>query len=166
MSDPLITAIIAASATLVVALLNSIAAEVFRRNRDRKVIAAAIAGELASYELALPLIRDVLQAAINALDMNNREIIIFRPFEKPKDVVFEKVIEKLGLLGPKLVEDSVYVYGNLNGFRVSFGLISMHFEEMSDSELRERSIACLAALNRAAERGTPLIEKLRCIAGI
>ena len=165
MSDPLLAAIIAASAALIVAFLNSIVAEVFRRNRDRKALAAAIAGELASYEPALPLIRQILHATISALDTKTRDLVSFRPFEKPKDVVFEKAVEKLGLLGPKLVEDIVYVYGNLNGFRVAFGLISMHFKEMSDVELRARSLSCLEAVNRAAERGVPLVTALKCIAG-
>jgi hypothetical protein len=165
MSDPLLAAIIAASAALVVAFLNSIVAEVFRRRQDRRALAAAIAGELASYEPALPQIRQILQDAIHALDSKNREAINFRPFDKPKDFVFEKAVEKLGLLGPKLVEDTVYVYGNLNGFRVALGLISTHFKEMSDTELRARSVACLEAVNRAAQRGTLLVAALKCVAG-
>lgn len=88
-------------------------------------------------------IQQTLRATINALDAGDRDKLSFRPFEKPKDFVFEKAVERLGLLGPKLVEDTVYVYGNLNGFRMSFGLICAHFTEMSDRELRARSVACL-----------------------
>jgi len=165
MSDPLLAAIIAASAALIVAFLNSMVAEVFRRHKDRKALAAAIAGELASYEPAFPLIQQTLRATIDALDTGNREKVSFRSFEKPKDLVFEKAVERLGLLGPKLVENTVYVYGNLNGFRISFGLISTHFKEMSDAELRARSVACLEALERAVQRGIPLVASLKRIAG-
>lgn len=57
------------------------------------------------------------------------------------------------------------MYGNLNGFRISFGLISTHFKEMSDAELRARSVVCLEALDRAVQRGIPLVAALKRIAG-
>lgn len=166
MSDLMLAAILAASATLIVAFLNSIVAELFRRHKDRVALAAAIAGELASYEPALPIIQKFLRDTIHAVETDNRGVISFRPFEKPKDLVFEKAVEKLGLLGPKLVEDIVYVYGNLNAFRTSLGLISTHFKEMPDAELRARSTACLEALDRAAQRGGPLVVALKRVAGV
>jgi len=166
MSDLMLAAIIAASATLIVAFLNSIVAELFRRHKDRVALAAGIAGELASYEPALPILQKVLSDTIHAVETGNRGVIGYRPFEKPKDLVFEKAVEKLGLLGPKLVEDIVYVYGNLNAFRTSLGLISTHFKEMPDEELRARSTACLEALNRAAQRGGPLVVALKRVAGV
>jgi len=165
MSDPLLAAIIASSAALIVAFLNSIAAEVFRRHKDRKALAAAIAGELASYEPALPIIQQVLRTTIQAIEAEARSTIIFRPFDKPKDFVFEKAVEKLGLLGPKLAEDIVYVYSNLNAFRVSFSLITTHFKEMPDAEVRARCVACLEAIDRTVQRGTPLIAALKNVAG-
>jgi hypothetical protein len=166
MSDPMLAAIIAASAALIVAFLNSIVAELFRRHNDRVALAAAIAGEIASYEPALPIIQQMLNATIHAVETNNRGAITFRPFEKPRDFVFEKAVEKLGLLGPKLVEDTVYVYGNLNAFRASLALISTHSGEMPDAELRIRSTACLEALNRAAQRAGPLVVALKRVAGV
>ncbi|QBB69213.1 hypothetical protein ELE36_01815 [Pseudolysobacter antarcticus] len=165
MSDPLLAAIIAASAALIVAFLNSILAEVFRRYRDRKSLAAAIAGELASYEPALPIIQQILRTTIQTIEAEARNTVVFRPFEKPKDFVFEKAVERLGLLGPKLAEDVVYVYSNLNAFRVSFGLISTHFIEMSDAEAHARCVACLDAVERTAQRGKPLIAALKNLAG-
>lgn len=112
-SDSLYAPIIAASGALVVAFLNSIVAEIYRRHRDRKALAAAIAGELLSYEPAQPLIRQALLRTIEQIEHGARDAVLFRPFEKPKDFVFEKAVERLGLLGPKLVEDVVYVYGNI-----------------------------------------------------
>jgi hypothetical protein len=165
MSDSLLAAIVAASAALIVAFLNSIAAEVFRRHKDRKALAAAIAGELASYEPTVPIIQEVLRATIHAIETGARNTVSFRPFEKPKDFVFEKAVEKLGLLGPKLVEDTVHVYSNLNAFRVSFSLISTHFKEMPDHEIHARCVACLDAIDRAVQRGRPLVTALKNLAG-
>jgi len=165
MSDSLATAIIAASIALIVAFVNSIVAELFRRRKDRIALAASIAGELASYAPAWPLIRQVLLTTINAIEAEARNTINFRPFEKPRDFVFEKAVEKLGLLGPALVEDIVYVYGNINGFRVSFALICAHFGDMSDIELKARCTTCPEASDRAVQKGTPLIAALRCVAG-
>jgi hypothetical protein len=164
-SDALLAAIVAASVALVVAYLNSIVAEQFRRRQDRKALAAALAGELSSYQPALPMLKEVLNKTVEALDTQRRSNVIFRPFEKPKDFVFEKAVEKIGLLGPTLVEHTIYVYGNLNGFRVAFGIISNHYAEMSDAELRARSLTCLQALEHAEQRGIPLVSALKRVAG-
>lgn len=165
MSESLLAAIIAASVALTVALLNSIGAELYRRHKDRKALAAAIAGELASYEPALPLIQEILRATIQAIETGNRNTVSFRSFDKPKDFVFEKAVEKLGLLGPKLAEDIVYVYSNLNAFRVSFGLIATHFKEMPDDEVLARCVACLDAIERVVQRGESLVAALKNLAG-
>ena len=165
MSDTLSAAIIAASIALIIAFVNSIVAELFRRRKDRMALAASIAGELASYAPAWPLIRQMLLTTISAIEAGTRNAVSFRPFEKPRDFVFEKAVEKLGLLGPALVEDIVYVYGNLNAFRASFALICSHFSDMSDMELRARCTACLEALDRAGQKGAPLVSTLRCVAG-
>ena len=165
MSDTLAAAIIAASIALIIAFVNSIVAELFRRRKDRMALAASIAGELASYEPAWPLIRQGLRTTIDAIEAGSRSSVSFRPFEKPRDFVFEKAVERLGLLGPALVEDTVYVYGNLNAFRVSFALIGAHFSDMSDVELKARCIACLEALDRAAQKALPLVAALKCVAG-
>lgn len=164
-STTLYAAIIAASGALIVAFVNSIIAEVYRRRQDRKALAAGIAGELASYEPALPMLRRILHAMIDAVEGGSRSAISFRPFEKPKDVFFEKAVDKLGLLGPKLVEDTVFVYSNLNAFRTSFALISAQFSEMSDEELKMRCTNCLEALDRAEQRGTCLVVALKSIGG-
>ena len=164
MSDSLAVAVVAASIALIVAFINSIVAEWFRRRQDRKALAAGIAGELASYEPAWPLIRERLNSTIASIDAGNRRDVSYRPFEKPRDYVFEKAVEKLGLLGPALVEDVVYVYGNINAFRVSFAMLSSGVSEMSDSEMRARCCACIDSLDRAVKKGIPLISALKCVA--
>ena len=165
MSVTLSAAIIAASIALIVAFVNSIVAELFRRRKDRMALAASIAGEMSSYLPALPSIREILFATISAIETGTRSEISFRPFEKPRDFVFEKVVGKLGLLGPALVEDIVYVYGNINAFRVSFALICAHSSDMADIELKARCNACLDALERADQKGSPLVTALKCAAG-
>lgn len=165
-SDTLLAAVIAASVALIVAFLNSIGAEIYRRHRDKMALAAGIAGELSSYEHALPILQNALRTAIERVDSGDRTKLAFRPFEKPRDFIYEKAVEKLGLLGPTLVRDIAYVYGNLNGFRASFALITTHFSEMSDLELKGRCIACLEALERAAKTGVPLLEALNRVAKV
>jgi hypothetical protein len=167
-SDTFWAAIIAASTALIVAFLNSIVAEVYRRHRDKVALAAGISGELSSYEPFFPILKKLLQTAIASVDSGNREKVFFRPIEKPRDFIFEKAVEKLGLLGPALVRDTVYVYvyGNLNGFRTSLGVISTHFREMSDDELKTRCVACLGALERAAEKAVPLVKALNLLAKV
>lgn len=165
MSDPLLAATIAASAALIVSFINSILADAFRRHQDRKIMAASIAGELASYAPALPNVMRMLHEIITAIERRSRSSIIIRPYDQPKDYVFEKIVERLGLLGPKLAEDVVFTYSNLNTFRVSFGLIVMHFNEMPDAEAHARCLACLEVLNTTYQRGISLIASLKKIAG-
>lgn len=165
MSDTLLAAIIAGSIALTVAFVNSIVAELFRRRMDRMAFAASIAGELASYAPAWPLVIEKLRTTINAIEGGARNAVVFRPFEKPRDFVFERMVDKLGLLGPGLVEDIVYVYGNINAFRVGFATICAHFSDMSDTELKARCFDCLEALERVVQKCSCIVQSLKCVAG-
>ena len=57
------------------------------------------------------------------------------------------------------------MYGNINAFRVSFALICAHSSDMADIELKARCNACLDALERADQKGSPLVTALKCAAG-
>lgn len=154
-------ALIGGAIALAVAYLNGILAESYRRFRDGSALAAGLAGELASYLPAWPLLKTSLDAIVQAIESGQREAISLRPFERPRDLVFEESVSKLGLMGPSLVEDVVFVYSNIRAFRVAFELITRSSAEMSDDELSKRCIACNDALARAAERGEPLVRALR-----
>ena len=161
MSDGIIIALIAGSVALCVAYLNSFLAESFRRFRDGSTLAASLAGELAAYELAWPMIINMMDGIVKDIDSGRRNTKFLRPFEKPRDRVFEDVVGKLGLLGVSLAENIVFVYGNIAAFRVALEIIARDEKDMTDDELRARCIACKDVVLRAVDRGTDLVVTLR-----
>lgn len=154
-------ALIGGMVALAVAYLNGILAESYRRFRDGSALAAGLAGELASYRPAWPLLKAMLDSIAQSISQGQRQAVILRPFERPRDLVFEESVGKLGLLGPELVEDVVFVYSNIRAFRMAFELLTHSASEMSDDELLNRCAACKDALARASERGEPLVVSLR-----
>ena len=103
----------------------------------------------------------VLEIYLERLDASQRQTLLFRPFDKPKDLFYEANAGRLGLLGPGLVSDIVYVYGHINGFRMAFGLVQTHGTQMADDELRARLRAGINAIDRATERGRAVQAVLR-----
>ena len=77
------------------------------------------------------------------------------------DWVFERSIEKLGLLGAETVESLAYVYGNLNGFRNAIETISEKHVEMEDSELKRRFEGALKAISCVQNKGDLLVITLK-----
>jgi hypothetical protein len=161
MSETLSVALIAGFVTLVVAFINTFVSESYKRFRDGTTVAASLAGELAAYEEAWPLISDFLSSIVSATELEKPSLEALRPIERPKDVVYEKSIDKLGLLGAQTAEGVVYVYSNINAFRISFEIISRDHASMSKDELKSRCVACKAALDRATTRGEVLLGALR-----
>lgn len=161
MSDGIIVALIAGGIALCVAYLNSFLAESLRRYRDGSTVAASLAGELAAYELAWPMIINMMDRIISDIDLGKRNTKFLRPFERQRDRVFEDVVSKLGLLGVSFAENIVFVYGNIGAFRIAMEIIARDEKDMADEELRGRCVACKEAVLRAVERGTDLIVNLR-----
>lgn len=165
MPDGVIVALIAGAVAIAVAYVNSFLAESYRRFCDGSALAASLAGELAAYEPAWPMITNMLNAIVKAVDENERRATFLRPIERPRDFVYEDAVKKLGLLGTSLTENVVFVYSNINAFRIALEIIARDEKNMSDEELKLRCIACNEAMNRAATRGTVLIQDLRTRAG-
>lgn len=161
MEAGVIAAIISVSGAIALAIANSFVAERYRRFHDGSALAAALAGELGSYETAWPLIRSMLTNIVVAIDAGQKEKLVLRSFERPRDRVFEESIGKLGLLGSSVVESVVYVYGNIGGFRIALEIIAKDHASMTSDELRYRCQAALEALDRAVSRGEPLLQVLR-----
>jgi hypothetical protein len=161
MPDPLSAALMAGAVTLSAAYINSFVAESYRRHRDGSALAAGILGELASYEAAWPMLKTMLLGIISAIDDGKREGISFRTIERPKDRFFDEAVGKLGALGSDFVEEIVYVYGNIGGFRLGLEVISKEFDNIGDAELRHRCVTCIAAIDRAGERSSTLLPLLR-----
>jgi hypothetical protein len=161
MAGGVIVALITGGIALAVAYVNSFLAESYRRFRDGSALAASLAGELAAYEPAWPIIVNALDVIINAIDSRARKPTFLRAMERPRDFVYEDAVKKLGLLGAHLSENVVFVYSNVGAFRVAMEIIARDEKDMTDEELRMRCIACKDALGRAVTRGTDLIRDLR-----
>ena len=161
MSDVVIVALIAGTVAILVAYFNSFLAESYRRFRDGSALATSLAGELAAYEPAWPTIFTMLDEIIKSIDSQTRQASYSRTFERPKDLVYEDAVKKLGLLGTELSENIVFVYSNIGAFRVAMEIIARDGKEMTDHELKLRCVACKDAMNRVVLRGTDLIQSLR-----
>ena len=161
MSETLVVALIAGAVTLAVAFLNTFLSESYKRFRDGTTVAASLAGELAAYKEAWPILSEMLSSVVSATEIEKPSLEQLRPIERPKDVVYEKSIDKLGLLAADAAEGVVYVYRNINAFRIAFEIIARDHAMMSRDELRVRCIACKNALDRAATRGEVLVGSLR-----
>lgn len=161
MPDGVIAALVAGGVALVVAYVNSFLAESYRRFRDGSALAASLAGELAAYEPAWPIIVNMLDTIIMAVDSKNRKATYLRPIERSRDLVYEDAVKKLGLLGPHFSERVVFVYSNIGAFRIAMEIIARNEKEMSDEELKLRCIGCKDALTRAGDKGSALIKELR-----
>ena len=161
MADAVLVALIAGVVALSVAYINSFLAESYRRFRDGSTLAASLAGELASYEPAWPILSNALSFLLTSLDTGTRKHTMFRPFAQPRDLVFEDSVAKLGLLGTEIAENIVFVYSNIRAFRAALEVIMRDEKEMSDHELRARCVACQEALQRAGNRGEQLLVQLR-----
>ncbi|KQP43514.1 hypothetical protein [Pseudorhodoferax sp. Leaf274] len=161
MSDGIISAFIAASAAVFGVILTQVLGEKYRRFKEGSSVAAGILGELSSYEQAWPLVQAMLRGLDDAVSAGARERFSMRFGERAKDLYFDEVVSKIGLLGPDIVEPVVYVYSNIRAFRVALELISVHHKDMTDGELFQRSQTCQQCLQRALARREELFSKLK-----
>ena len=156
MSDGIWVATIAGLVAITVAYVNNFVAEGYRRFRDGSALAASLAGELGSYETAWPMLLEMLDSMISAVEAKQKDKLSFRMFERPTDLVFEDAVSKLGLLGAKAAENVVYVYSNIRAFRLALELIMKDGREMSEEEILRRCVSCKECLERALSRGPAL----------
>jgi hypothetical protein len=161
MSDVLTGALLGFGGSLIVAFVANFCAEDYRRHRDSVALAASLAGELASYEDAWPLLRSSL-VAMHARCLDGNTVSIPK-MPKPTDRVFDANVGKIGLLGPKLAEDLAYVYNQINAFREMFKTL-MDESALSAEQQAARLWACMTTLDWALERGQPLPDRLRAFA--
>ncbi|CAN7235493.1 hypothetical protein [Polaromonas sp. LjRoot131] len=90
-----------------------------------------------------------------------KDQLLFRSLEKPVDRYYEEVVGKIGLLGPEIAEQIIFVYSNLNAFRVAFMLINDQHKDMSTPELVARITLCVSAMDRAFSTGLTLTQMLK-----
>lgn len=159
-SNSLTAAVIAASVTVVVGYLTTFAAEQYKRHRDKTALAAALAGELASYKAAFPALKGMLDAQLEKL--RKGEPIKKAKFDKPVDVVFDSNVKKLGLLGSETVETVVFVYNQLKAFRSTFAPLLTDADVDNDHAIGI-VLVCQTLVANAVDHGTPLLDDLRAI---
>lgn len=160
MADEIVTAVIAGGVALSAAYLTQFVSERAKRHAEGAAVAAAIAGELAAYAPAWPLLQSHLKRWVTLIESDQRDAIIFRPFERPKDMVIDELIPKLGLLGAAQVEAVVSVYANVRSFRLAMEMVITEHATMGDAELSSRIGVARERLDVAAQIGTALLPQL------
>ncbi|MBR7924602.1 hypothetical protein QZM26_29645 [Burkholderia multivorans] len=138
-------------------------AEDYRRFRDSRALAGALAGELESHGEAIPWIKAGLEkmeeGVRNGTKLNMPEWPI------PASPLFDQNASKIGLLGPELARDVAYVYENIRAFRQNFHVLSKNHQNLPPDWSGATLIGCLAAITRAETRGAQLLVNLRNYAG-
>lgn len=161
MADSIVTGLIAAAVTLVVAFLTQFIAERYRRFHDGSALAAGIVGELSAYKGGPETLQKRLKQWIQVSKEGKQATLKFRLIDKPVDLFFDASVGKIGVLGPELVEHIVFVYTNIRAFRIGLELVTKHYADMSEQEFQERCELCHQSLTRAIDRGEFLIPFLR-----
>ncbi|KVD61401.1 hypothetical protein WK72_14645 [Burkholderia ubonensis] len=130
------SAVVGASAVLVVGYASNILKEDYVRFLDGRALASALAGELAGHRTALPRLEKNLSEMILAKSIGSE--VVFRSFATPTSPVFEASVGKLGLLGSPLAGEVAYLYEQIRAFRGAYALVIEHAKDMRDVELLTR----------------------------
>lgn len=152
MSD-LSSAIVGASAVIVVGYVSNILKEDYVRFLDGRALASALAGELTGHREGLSRGQTNLTDLIAAKQKG--QTLQIRPFATATSPVFESLVGKLGLLGSPLVGEVAYLYERIRSFRINYSSFSAHVESMSSDEV----LARLEHLKTLAVESVPLADK-------
>ncbi|HEF4770585.1 hypothetical protein LGM80_19375 [Burkholderia multivorans] len=158
MSD-LNAALIAFAGVLAGGYANNFLAEDYRRFRDSRALAGALAGELESHGEAIPLIKAGLEKMEEGI--RNGTKLNMPEWPIPASPLFDQNASKIGLLAPELARDVAYVYENIRAFRQNFHVLSKNHQNLPPDWSSGTLIGCLAAITRAETRGVPLIANLK-----
>jgi hypothetical protein len=161
MADPITAAVIAGIVALLVAIISNFGAESFKRHRDASALAGGLAGELAAYLPAFPLIRS-RWGLLRMHAMETKQRLVLPQFPIPSNPVYDSCVARLGSLGPKLAEDVAFVYSNILAFRQMMAFVAA--EETSVEQQIGGIFAALESLERANERAPTLVAELRQLA--
>lgn len=152
-------ALIAFAAVVLVGYGSHFLAEDYRRSREGKAIAAALAGELRSIMLSLPELRPNLAQMKVLLDRNMKIALPEMPDQSSP--IFEKCADKVGMLGVELAGDIAFVYDQIRAFRTSFQLLSKQHANMGAAWSGLLVERCLALIKSNEPLSEALIIKLR-----
>jgi len=152
-------ALIAFTSALLVGFGSHFVAEDYRRFRDSKAIAAALAGELNSIESSLPELRTVLTQLRDLLD--KLEPISLPEMPDQSSPMFEANAEKVGLLGVALAGGVAFTYDQIRTFRTLFQLLSKHHTTMDPPWSSLLVGRCLQLVENNELKVKTLIENLQ-----
>ncbi|WP_025108604.1 hypothetical protein [Pseudomonas sp. H1h] len=122
--DNIAPALIAFTSAVLVGFFGHFTVEDYRRFRDSKAIAAALAGELGSIISSLLILRSGLNGMKASLDEGQPMQLAEMPDQSSP--IFEANAEKIGLLGVALAGDVAFIYDRIRAFRTSFQMLSKH----------------------------------------
>ena len=132
-------ALIAGATALVVFWLTAFIGEDHRRSRDAKALAAALAGEVESFKIAIEL---GIKTTEGLLDLLAKNIVLpKRAIPDPTVTVFAANLGRIGLLGVSIGRDLPFAYHMLHAYRIatSAALSSDDpFEQKSELEVALR----------------------------
>ncbi|WP_191490014.1 hypothetical protein [Pseudomonas sp. FEN] len=152
-------ALVAFTAAVLVGFGSHLVAEDYRRFRDSKAIAAALAGELRSIMLSLPDLYDSLTKMKGLLD-NQQKISLPEMPDRPSPI-FEANAEKVGLLGVELAGEVSFIYDQIGAFRTSFQLLSKHHTTMDPPWSSLLVGRCIQLIKDNQPKGDPIVEDLK-----
>lgn len=160
MTDPILVALIAGIVSLVVAGLSNFGAEAYRRRIERRALAAGLAGELAAFSSNYENSHKSLTNALASTRAGKR--LPMPKIKADSSPYFEANAGKLGSLGPRHVEDVVYVYMQMAGMRQLIDAL----HETQDAGVQAALISqALSNMEKGMARGKTLIVELRKVAG-
>jgi hypothetical protein len=145
-------------AAVLSAYVTGMVAEDYRRYRDAQGIAAALAGELSGYLVAVDLLQKAF--AIMRQQIQAGVKLPFKEFEAPKDVVYLALVEKIGLLGPDLARETAYVYQRILGFRTGYALLTREHASLNSDNIIASLTMLSEHLTEVAARGKAHVAKL------
>lgn len=157
--ENVVPALIAFTSAVLVGFGGHFVAEDYRRFRDGKAIAAALAGELRSITLSLPVLLRGLKEI--RLLLSSPSSISLPEIPDQKSPVFEATADKIGLLGVDLAGEVAFLYDQIRAFRTSFQLLSKTQPLMGFSRSSHLVESCIALIKSNEPKAQALVASLR-----
>lgn len=149
------SALTAAATALIVFWLTAFVGEDYRRWRDAKALAAALAGEVESMKFAMELADKTARGLLELL--NKGGTFPMRAMPEPPATVYGANLQRLGLLGSSIGRDLPFAYHMIYAYRVAItGVLST-----DDIVQRKSGLAvALPLIANANDVLPPLLVKL------
>ena len=137
--------------------------DAWSRNQEKRSIAAALAGELSAYLILLdaPVSFPAFRAML-ALERDAR-ITVFSSFPSPpvNHPVFDKVVDRIGILSTEDARDVSRIYNVMTNFRlIMAGMSSAAFKGAPDALHFARVETLLTLMERELPIARALIDRL------